>query len=115
MCTGAESRGIVDGNNPVTNSKVGGVYHEINGMRSTEGGDGEGKRNSGCSGRFIQGLHQHLHQLLKALFPTLSLSEVRNYISSFLCVVFVLKVLFGSKSENKSNRLILSMLYGKKL
>ncbi|KAL3001222.1 hypothetical protein AAZX31_09G253900 [Glycine max] len=107
MCTGAESRGIVDGNNPVTNSKVGGVYHEINGMRSTEGGDGEGKRNSGCSGRFIQGLHQHLHQLLKALFPTLSLSEVKEELKSLAniaCPMMMTNVLLYSRSA-------ISMLY----
>ncbi|KAG4992854.1 Protein DETOXIFICATION 53 [Glycine soja] len=107
MCTGAESRGIVDGNNPVTNSKVGGVYHEINGMRSTEGGDGEGKRNSGCFGRFIQGLHQHLHQLLKALFPTLSLSEVKEELKSLAniaCPMMMTNVLLYSRSA-------ISMLY----
>ncbi|CAJ1811350.1 unnamed protein product [Sphenostylis stenocarpa] len=78
MCTGAESRGIVEGN-PVNNSKDG---HE-NGMRSREGG--EGTRNCGC-GRFLHDLRQQLHNL-KELLPTLSLSEVRNnYISSSLCM-----------------------------
>ena len=61
-------------------------------MRSSEGE--EGTRNSGC-GRFLHDLPQQFHNLLKELFPTLSLSEVRNYISSSLCLclVFVLQVL----------------------
>jgi len=52
-------------------------------MRSSEGR--ETTRNCGC-GRFLHDLPQQLHNLLSELFPTLSLSEVRNYISSSLSV-----------------------------
>ncbi|KAG4922267.1 hypothetical protein JHK86_051080 [Glycine max] len=70
-------------------------------MRSTKGGDGEGKRNCGCCGRFIQGLHQHLHQFLKALFPTLSLSEVKEELKSLAniaCPMMMTNVLLYSRS-----------------
>lgn len=77
MCTGAESRGIIDTKavSVTKNSKVEGEYHEINGiiMRSKEGGEGTRNISSSCYGRFVQ----QLHHLLHALFP-ISLSEVRR-------------------------------------
>ncbi|KAK7294849.1 hypothetical protein RJT34_17746 [Clitoria ternatea] len=96
MCTGAESRGIVDGDHVIP--KGGGGYE--NGMRTR--GSGEGTRNSVC-GRFIQGFLQHSHHLL----PSLSLSEVKEELESLAkisCPMMMTNVLLYSRS-------VISMLF----
>lgn len=72
MCTGAESRGDINGDHVV--SKVGEDYNEDR-MRTTIEGS-EGACNSGTI--FIQGLLHRLHNHLIALLPGLSPSEVCN-------------------------------------
>ncbi|QCE03122.1 hypothetical protein DEO72_LG8g1143 [Vigna unguiculata] len=71
MCTGAESRGNINGEAVIP--KVGGDY-EGNRMRTIE----DGERERGCCncGTFIQGLLQRLHHLLTALNLSISASEV---------------------------------------
>jgi len=74
MCTGAESRGNINGE-PVI-PKVGGDY-EGNRMRTIEGGE----RACNC-GTFVQGLLQRLHHLLTALTLPISASEVGKLTNS---------------------------------
>ncbi|XP_027351347.1 protein DETOXIFICATION 53 [Abrus precatorius] len=96
MCTGAESRRIVDGD--IVISKGGGEYNE-GGMRTREG-SGEGARN-------VQGLLQRLHHLLRALLPTLSLSEVKEEFKSLVkisCPIMMTNTLIYSRS-------VVSMLF----
>lgn len=72
MCTGAESRGDINGD-PVI-SKVGGDYEDR--MRTIELEGGGEERACNC-GTFVQGLLQGIHHHLTALnLPTLSASEV---------------------------------------
>ena len=78
MCSGAESRGIISGDDPAI-SKVEGECHEDIIMKTAEGTS----KNDG--GRFIQGYLRQVHHFLTALLPTLSLSEVSNYISLSVC------------------------------
>ncbi|BAT83919.1 hypothetical protein VIGAN_04116100 [Vigna angularis var. angularis] len=68
-------------------------------MRSSEEGR-EGTRNC-CCGRFFHDLPQQLHNLLKELFPTLSLSEVKEEFKSLAniaCPIMVTNVLLYSRS-----------------
>ncbi|KAL2658579.1 hypothetical protein GLYMA_03G036200v4 [Glycine max] len=98
MCTGAESRGDINGD-PVI-SKVGGGDYEDR-MRTIELEGGGEERACNC-GTFVQGLLQGIHHHLTALnLPTLSASELKEELQSLAkvaCPIIMTSLMMYSRS-----------------
>ncbi|MED6122613.1 hypothetical protein PIB30_037103 [Stylosanthes scabra] len=100
MCTGAESRGNINGDPMVPSKVVERDYNEERIMRTREGGNNEGASNNGLLA-FIHDLLCRFHNHLSALLPNLSLSEVKEELKSIgkiSCPIIMTSLMMYSRS-----------------